>query len=108
MQLTDYHSKYYAYELTKRCPPDSSEKLAGALFDAQVDLNPHQIDAALFAFQSPLSKALEGQRNEKRRSLFDAQDQVDKQRDELIANIEGKLTQKVISQGLFILRWLLK
>lgn len=56
MQLTDYHSKYYAYELTKRCPPDSAEKLAGALFDAQVDLNPHQIDAALFAFQSPLSK----------------------------------------------------
>jgi adenine-specific DNA-methyltransferase len=32
------------------------EKLAGALVDAQVDLNPHQVDAALFAFQSPLSK----------------------------------------------------
>ena len=32
------------------------EKLAGALADAQVDLNPHQVDAALFAFQSPLSK----------------------------------------------------
>ena len=24
--------------------------------DAQVELNPHQIDAALFAFRSPLSK----------------------------------------------------
>lgn len=54
-QLTDYHAKYFAYELTKRCPPDSVEKLAGALVDAQVDLNPHQIDAALFAFRSPLS-----------------------------------------------------
>jgi ERCC4-related helicase len=56
MNLTDYHSKYFAYELTKRCPADSVEKLAGAVASAQVDLNPHQVDAALFAFKSPLSK----------------------------------------------------
>lgn len=56
MQLTDYHAKYFAYELTKRVASDSVEKLAGALVDAKVDLNPHQVDAALFAFRSPLSK----------------------------------------------------
>jgi adenine-specific DNA-methyltransferase len=56
MPITDYQSKYLAYELTKRCPSDSVEKLAGAVAGAQVDLNPHQVDAALFAFQSPLSK----------------------------------------------------
>ncbi|MBI3776297.1 MAG: DEAD/DEAH box helicase family protein [Gammaproteobacteria bacterium] len=56
MSFTDYHAKYFAYELTKRCAPDSVEKLAGAVASAQVDLNPHQVDAALFAFQSPLSK----------------------------------------------------
>jgi adenine-specific DNA-methyltransferase len=56
MKLTDYHAKYFAHELTKRCSSDSVEKLAGALVDAQVDLNPHQVDAALFAFKSPLSK----------------------------------------------------
>ena len=33
-----------------------AEKLDGTLFDAQVDLNPHQVEAALFAFKSPLSK----------------------------------------------------
>jgi len=32
------------------------EKLAASLADAQVDLNPHQVEAALFAFRSPLSK----------------------------------------------------
>ncbi|MES2905572.1 MAG: SNF2-related protein [Pseudomonadota bacterium] len=53
---TSYHAKYFANELTKRFPSDSLEKLAGALSDAQVDLNPHQIEAALFAFRSPLSK----------------------------------------------------
>ena len=51
-----YQSKYFAYELTKRYPPDSVEKLTSAVASAQVDLNPHQVDAALFAFQSPLSK----------------------------------------------------
>jgi len=54
--ITDYHAKYFAYELTKRCPSDSLEKLAGAVASAQVDLNPHQVDAALFAFNSPLSR----------------------------------------------------
>ena len=56
MTLTDSHAKYFAHELTKRCASDSMEKLAGAVAGAQVDLNPHQVDAALFAFNSPLSK----------------------------------------------------
>ncbi len=56
MDLTDYHAKYFAHELTKRYPSDSVEKLAGAIVSAQVDLNPHQIDAALFAFGSPFSR----------------------------------------------------
>ena len=56
MQITDYHAKYFAHELTKRCPSDSLEKLSSTLSNAQVDLNPHQIEAALFAFKSPLSK----------------------------------------------------
>jgi len=56
MNLTPYHAKYYAYELTKRCASDSLEKLTSTLSNAQVDLNPHQIEAALFAFRSPLSK----------------------------------------------------
>ena len=56
MQITPYHAKYFAHELTKRNSSNSLQKLAPALLDAQVDLNPHQVDAALFAFQSPLSK----------------------------------------------------
>ena len=56
MELTQYHAKYFAYELTKRSSSDNPEKLVSSLLDAQVDLNPHQVDAALFAFKSPLSK----------------------------------------------------
>lgn len=56
MKINDYQAKYFAYELTKRCSSDSLEKLSTTLSNAQVDLNPHQIEAALFAFKSPLSK----------------------------------------------------
>jgi len=55
-EITNYHAKYFAHELTKRSSSDSLEKLTATLSNAQVDLNPHQIEAALFAFRSPLSK----------------------------------------------------
>jgi adenine-specific DNA-methyltransferase len=54
--LTPYHAKYYAHELTLRCSSDNLGKLAGAMASAQVDINPHQVEAALFAFSSPLAK----------------------------------------------------
>ena len=54
--ITAYHAKYFAHELTRRCASDSIEKLAAVLSDAQVDLNPHQVEAALFAFRNPFSR----------------------------------------------------
>ena len=56
MKLTPYHAKFLAHELTRRCPANELGKLSSTLSNAQVDLNPHQIEAALFAFRSPLSK----------------------------------------------------
>ena len=55
MTLTHHHAKYYAHDLTRRSV-SGVDRLSLALFDAAVDLNPHQVDAALFAFHSPLSK----------------------------------------------------
>ncbi len=52
---TAYHAKYFAHELTKRSPSGDIERITAALMDSQVDLNPHQVDAALFACRSPLS-----------------------------------------------------
>jgi hypothetical protein len=50
-------------------------------------------------------RAIESSRNQKRRSLFEAQDQVDKQREQLIAQIEGKLAQRGSLDRLFIVHW---
>ncbi|MCS6295366.1 MAG: DEAD/DEAH box helicase [Nitrospira sp.] len=55
--LTPYHAKYFAHDLTRRAA-SGMDRLSMSLFDASVDLNPHQIEAALFALQSPLSKGV--------------------------------------------------
>jgi hypothetical protein len=55
--LTPYHAKYFAHDLTRRAV-SGMDRLSMSLFDAAVDLNPHQIEAALFALQSPLSKGV--------------------------------------------------
>lgn len=67
MNITDYHAKLFVHELTRRCPADSAEKLAGALVDAQ--------------------------------------DEFDRRREQLIAEIEGKLQQKLNLAELFKIRW---
>lgn len=51
--ITDYQAKYFAHELQRSYANDHVGKLAGLLFDAQVEPKPHQIDAALFALQTP-------------------------------------------------------
>jgi adenine-specific DNA-methyltransferase len=50
-------------------------------------------------------RALEGTRNGKRKALFEAQDEIDRKRDELIGEIEGKLIQALNSKEIFSIRW---
>ena len=52
---TAYQHKYLAWELSRKRNASDEEKFTGVLSEAKVDLNPHQVEAALFAFRSPLS-----------------------------------------------------
>ena len=56
--ITDHQAKYYAYELTRQFAADGVDRLSQSLFDATVDLNPHQINAALFALHNPFNKGV--------------------------------------------------
>jgi adenine-specific DNA-methyltransferase len=53
-------------------------------------------------------KALESHRKERRRNLFDAQDEIDENRERLIGKIEGKLKSESSEEELFTIRWTLK
>ena len=56
--LTPHQAKYYAHELIRRHTADGIDRLSRSLFDASVDLNPHQIEAALFALRNPLQEGV--------------------------------------------------
>jgi len=56
--ITPFHAKYYAHELTLQHASNGVDRLSQSLFDASVDLNPHQIEAALFALRNPLNKGV--------------------------------------------------
>ena len=55
---TQYHAQYFANEIIKHTAFNSVERLSRSLFDSCVDLNPHQIEATLFALRSPISKGV--------------------------------------------------
>jgi SNF2 family DNA or RNA helicase len=55
---SQYQAKLFATQLSLRQPANSIDKLSHAIASARVDLNPHQVDAALFAVRSPLSKGV--------------------------------------------------
>ena len=56
--ITPHQLKYLSWEITKKRTASDSDRLSQSLFDAQVDVNPHQIEAALFALNNPLSRGV--------------------------------------------------
>lgn len=58
MHLTPHQAIYIAHDLTLQHAGGGLDRLSQALFNASVDLNPHQIEAAVFALRSPLSKGV--------------------------------------------------
>lgn len=58
VNISPHQSQFFAWELTRRANADSVESLGSTLLDAQVDLNPHQVEAALFACRNPLSRGV--------------------------------------------------
>lgn len=52
-----YQAKFFAYALTRE-GGENLDRLRQSLLNAAVDLNPHQVEAALFALRSPLSKGV--------------------------------------------------
>lgn len=58
MQISPFQACYYAHELTRLGAIGELDRLSKTLFDSKVDLNPHQVEAALFAISNPLQKGI--------------------------------------------------
>ncbi|MDD3587593.1 MAG: DEAD/DEAH box helicase [Thermoguttaceae bacterium] len=57
MSITQYQAQVITFELTRR-KADAFNRVIDTLADIPVDLNPHQIDAAVVALNSPFSKGV--------------------------------------------------
>lgn len=113
MTYSPYPLVYLAHQLTRRAASHATDRMAGALLDARVDLNPRQIDTALFATSKGAATLadklqvqkkqhdLEGRRDKKRRELFNRQDEIQARRDQLIDELESQLDQKITQRTLF-------
>jgi SNF2 family DNA or RNA helicase len=55
---TAYHAKLFANQILLQSGVDNPARISRALNDACVDLNPHQVEAALFALKNPLSNGV--------------------------------------------------
>lgn len=58
MQMSPFQACYFAHELTRLGAVGELDRLSNTLFDSRVDLNPHQVDAALFAMANPLQQGV--------------------------------------------------
>lgn len=56
--ISPHQACYYAHELTRLGAVGEMDRLSTTLFDSKVDLNPHQVEAALFAISNPLQKGV--------------------------------------------------
>ncbi|MGM9777079.1 MAG: SNF2-related protein [Prevotella sp.] len=54
--ISSIQLKYYAWDIAHKKSVSDDSRFTGVLSEARVDLNPHQVEAALFAFKSPMSK----------------------------------------------------
>lgn len=58
LKTTPHQAKYFAHAIACKSNSGEAEDLTEALMNAQVDLNPHQIEAALFALKNPLNEGV--------------------------------------------------
>ena len=57
-QIIDHQACYFAHDLTRIGTVGEFDRISATLFDSKVDLNPHQVEAALFAIANPLQKGV--------------------------------------------------
>ena len=79
---------------------DLDAEIRAAKRDAKLEAS---LDAKVAAQRKV--RELEAERNRKRRALFDAQDEVDRRKEDLITDVEARLRQTVESEVLFTIRW---
>ncbi|HEU4367657.1 MAG TPA: hypothetical protein VFV05_05435 [Methylomirabilota bacterium] len=112
-RVTARNGRFFEEEMEKleRWADDLKEGLERDIKDLDADIRTARRDArvegsleAKVAAQRRV-RDLEAERNRKRRALFEAQDEIDRRKEEVITGVEARLRQKVVEEPLFTIRW---
>jgi len=113
VRIAERNKKFFEEEIEKldRWAEDLKEGLEQELKELDVEIKGRKKEAKL---QTDLEeklvihrkiKELEAERSRKRRALFEAQDEIDRQKDDLISHVEAQLHQQIEQEELFTIRW---
>ncbi len=122
VNISDYHAKYFAYELTKRCASDSLEKLDNWAEDKRRSLKIllKEYDDQIMAHKKEGRTALnlpekltaqkkirdlDAKRNAAWKQYDEAAKIIEQQKDGLLDTVEKRLKQKIENETLFTIYW---
>ena len=112
-RIAERNGRFFAEEIEKleRWADDLKVDLEQNIKDLDTEIKTARREARLEATLEGKVAAqrrireLEAERNRKRRALFEAQDEIDRQKDGLISDVESRLRQQVETEPLFTIRW---
>jgi hypothetical protein len=112
-RIAERNGRFFEEEIEKleRWAEDLKAGLEQELKDLDAEIKAVKKEAKLQAdLESKVAlhrkaKDLEAARSRKRRSLFEAQDEIERRKDGLISGVEAKLRQQVESKRLFTIGW---
>ena len=109
----DRNTRFFTEEYDKldRWADDMKLSLEKEIKDLDAEIKLRKAEAGkLFELEQKVTaqravKELEKRRNEKRKKLFEAQDEIEVKKDELLNEIEARMEQKLNFEALFTIRW---
>jgi len=112
-EISNRNGQYFDEEIDKldRWADDLKHGLEMEIKDLDIQIRTLKKDSRLAGnLQAKIEmhrqlKDAESERSAKRRKLYEAQDQIDEQKEDLISSVEAKLQQKTSSETLFTIRW---
>ena len=107
------NGRFFEEEIEKleRWADDLKDGLERSIKDLDAEIRSTRRDARLEAGLEAKVAAqrrirdLEAERNRKRRALFEAQDEIDRKKEGLLAEVEARLRPRVTDEALFTIRW---
>lgn len=103
--ITQFHGKYYTNKLLLKKSYSDESCLSSSLFYAALNINPHQVHAALHKQWSLELQELNTKKSKMCRNLEDNEDAVYEKRNALIEEIKNHMVKDTKLEEIYTIAW---